>query len=217
MILGMQFCSFPPCPLSNPYIYLSLIVKNAYLLVDYGDYTVNEGITLPPYVQLLSTTNDTAQMHQEFVTVRLNGIDTTNTQKILQSTTSPTHTRLSTADKIKKWIIIGGAILVGVLVILGAVVCLCCFCLRRRGARAQGRRYQPLDEPAPAAASEMHIQENAPPVALPAGYEVEAYHQPTDYQPQYQPPYQAADHHSQLGSQPPQNQYQYQTPYDSHQ
>lgn len=194
-------------------------MKNAYLLVDYGDYTANEGITLPPYVQLLSTTNNTAQMHQEFVSVRLNGIDTTSGQQILQSTYSPTNTKnKSIWDKIKKWVIIG-AIVVGGLVLLG--VGLCVFCLCRRKTRSQGQRYQPLHEPAPAAASEMHLREHAPAAAL-AGYEAEAeayqpQYQSTDYQPQYQPennPYQTADHHSQLAFQSPQNQYQ--TPYDPH-
>jgi hypothetical protein len=197
MILGMQF------------------LKNAYLLVDYGDYTQDEGTTLPPYVQLLSTTNNTAQMHQEFVSVRLNGIDTTSNQKILQSTHSPTRTRIqSTWDKIKKGVIIGLCV-VGGLVLL-CVVGLCVCCLRRRGTRVRGQSYHPLGEPAPVAASEMHLHEHAPPVAL-AADGVEAYppqHQPTDYQPQYPStwnPYQTADHHSQLAFQP-----QYQTPYDPH-
>ena len=210
----MQFCPFPPFSLSNPYIYLppSPIVKNAYLLVDYGDYTADEDTNLPPYVQLLSTTNDTARMHQEFVSVRLNGIDTTNGQKILQSTHSPTRTGIeSTWDKIKKWVIIGAIVASG-LVLLGVGFCVCR--LRRRGTRLQGKRYQPLDEPAPTAASEIHLREHASPVAV-AGYGVEA-NQP-QYQPQCQPasnPCQTVDHHSQLAFQSPQNRYQ--TPYDPH-
>lgn len=197
--------------------FLAPTVKNTYLLVDYGDYTANEDKNLSPYVQLLSTTNDTAVMHQEFVSVRLGGVDTTSGQKILQSTHAPASSgNQSTWDKIKKWVIIGASV-AGALLLLG--IGLCVFCMRRRGTRGQGQRYQQLGAPAPAAASDMHLRENAPHAAM-AAYEVEEYqpqYQSADYQPQYQAatnPYQTAGHHSQLAFQSPPTQYQ--TPYDPH-
>jgi P pilus assembly chaperone PapD len=53
-------------------------VRNTYSLFDYGDWVKeSSNDRQDPYIQLLSVTNKT-QAHQEFVQVRLNGVDTTN-------------------------------------------------------------------------------------------------------------------------------------------
>jgi len=56
-------------------------LTNVYMLIDYGDFVdTSTTTTNNPYVQLLSTT-DPAQAHADFVAVRLNGTDTTGSQK----------------------------------------------------------------------------------------------------------------------------------------
>jgi len=61
MILGMTF------------------LRNAYLLVNYGDFVDGTATKAQPYVQLLSVT-DPAAAHQDFVQTRLGGVDTTGMQ-----------------------------------------------------------------------------------------------------------------------------------------
>ncbi|KAF8158193.1 aspartic peptidase domain-containing protein [Crassisporium funariophilum] len=61
MVLGMAF------------------MRNVYTLFDYGDYIDNSPDLMDPYIQMLSITNMT-EAHQDFVTVRLNGVDTTGTR-----------------------------------------------------------------------------------------------------------------------------------------
>ncbi|PPR00466.1 hypothetical protein CVT24_004527 [Panaeolus cyanescens] len=63
MVLGMAF------------------MRNVYTLFDYGDFVVNSTSLADPYVQLLSIT-DVAEAHQDFVTVRLGGQDTTATRGV---------------------------------------------------------------------------------------------------------------------------------------
>jgi hypothetical protein len=149
MILGMAF------------------LRNVYLLVNYGNFVPNETTTTQPYIQLLSTSNDTSLLHSEFVQVRLNGTDTTGDQQILMSSNTNTGSGSKVhnfLDRSKKYIIIG-AITAGVILLLSVVLCCCC-CRRSRSNSKEltasswvatgGARYQPLDEPAPQAATDIH-------------------------------------------------------------
>ncbi|KAI0045590.1 acid protease, partial [Auriscalpium vulgare] len=48
-------------------------LRNVYLLVNFGDFVDGSTSRADPYVQLLSTTNDTAAAHSDFVNVRIKG------------------------------------------------------------------------------------------------------------------------------------------------
>lgn len=133
-------------------------VRNAYLLINYGDYAKGTSNTADPYIQLLSTTNDTANAHQDFVKLRLGGKDTT---------TNKSNSTSSAKSNVKKIAIIGGAVALGAIALLVGF-CLCC--CRKRGARAPlnqggvmgfgGQSYRPLNDPAPHAAVETHAMPN---------------------------------------------------------
>ncbi|THH20588.1 hypothetical protein EW146_g785 [Bondarzewia mesenterica] len=144
MILGMAF------------------LRNAYLLVNYGDFLEgSNSSTANPYVQILSTTNDTAEAHDDFVQVRLDGVDKTGDQRLSASnTTSPdpsnnngnnTSGSDSFFDRHKTAIIIAASV-AGGLVVLGtlATVALCLGRKRRLASSARPSVYRPLYEPAPA-------------------------------------------------------------------
>ncbi|KAH8998456.1 aspartic peptidase domain-containing protein [Lactarius akahatsu] len=59
-------------------------LRNAYLLINYGDYVDGANTKAQPYVQLLSTTDPTSA-HLDFVNVRLGGTDTTGGQMLSAS------------------------------------------------------------------------------------------------------------------------------------
>ena len=109
IILGMGFSMhqfFFNCR-SNVLIRPLITVRNAYTLFDYGDW-VNESSNDrdDPYIQLLPTTNKTSA-HNDFVQVRLNGVDTTGSasQALLpadQGQKSP----ISEAEKKKMYVTI---------------------------------------------------------------------------------------------------------------
>lgn len=64
---------------------LLLIVRNIYLLVNFGDFVDGRPSSVAdPYIQLLPIT-DVADAHSDFVKIRLDGIDTTATQPHLLS------------------------------------------------------------------------------------------------------------------------------------
>jgi hypothetical protein len=149
MILGMAF------------------LRNVYLLVNYGDFIVGSTSKASPFVQLLSTSNDTATMHQEFVQVRLNGVDTTNTQTLLTPDTSGDLTPSSSSNgdtNMKKILIYAGIGAGGLAVLLLLGFCISSMCRRRsKGSGGilpspwEGRagRYQQLGAPAPSGAPDM--------------------------------------------------------------
>jgi hypothetical protein len=132
-------------------------VRNTYLLINYGDFVNGGTSTAAPFVQLLSTTNDTAAAHQDFVQMRLSGKDTNNGNP-LSSETRP---------NIRKIALIAGAVGVGLLFLL---IGLCICCSRNRSIRKTtttggvmgfgGPTYQPLHDPAPNAAYETHTLPN---------------------------------------------------------
>jgi len=139
-------------------------LRNAYMLANFGDFVQGKsGKTADPYVQLLPLTADLAAAHSDFVNVRLNGSDTTGGQILLDNVTAsgppdPTFSSDSNSgfvgffDK-HKWIIIGAAIGVGVL-LLALLVALCCCCGGRKkkwmkGVPVGNGAYRQLHEPAP--------------------------------------------------------------------
>src|ERR1700733_5129323 len=82
MILGMAFCELSL--LFSFLLYLMICqVRNAYMLIDFGNDFAAElngtkvlnGVdnAAAAFIQLLSTSNDTAQLHAEFVKARLSG------------------------------------------------------------------------------------------------------------------------------------------------
>ncbi|KAH9080403.1 aspartic peptidase domain-containing protein [Lactarius deliciosus] len=81
-------------------------LRNAYLLINYGDYVDGANTKAQPYVQLLSTTDPTSA-HLDFVNVRLGGADTTGGQML--SASNPDN-----VDDIDKPFLIGTVFLVAI-------------------------------------------------------------------------------------------------------
>lgn len=183
-------------------------MRNVYLYVNYGDYALYSNDTSPsrkanPYVQLLSTSNNTAELHAEFVKVRMNGTDVSASQghgaagaaEGLSSSSSKSVSSKSSFSKPKigapsssngnghrlsKGVIIG--IVVAVVVVLLLIVAF--YVVKRR----TSSKYQTLDAPAPGAATDTHTATHpgfVPPVST--GYNPPP--PPTEYNPtEYQPP-----------------------------
>lgn len=134
-------------------------MRNAYLLVNFGDFVDGTSNTATPYVQLLSTSNDTAKVHTDFVNVRLGGKDSTvnlndgthNTSSS-SSSSSPKNWWSNLSSTTKK-IIIGAA--AGAVLLLVLLVGFCCCCRGKKGRAGAGtmgfggQSYKQLNEPAP--------------------------------------------------------------------
>lgn len=127
-------------------------LRNAYILINFGDFVQGQtNKVADPYVQLLPLT-DISEAHADFVTVRLNGFDTTGGQTLLNNVTpsgppdpvdtSSQDNKFTTWAKKNKWILIGVGIGVGVLLIIAIVACV----IRSNRRKT---RYRPLHEPAP--------------------------------------------------------------------
>lgn len=81
-------------------------MRNAYLLINYGNYADGAKTKTAPYAQLLSITDPTVA-HQDFVNTRLEGIDMTGVQKSDATTpVSKTDNVTSTFDRQRKLITI---------------------------------------------------------------------------------------------------------------
>jgi len=164
-------------------------LRNAYILVDFGDFVQGATSIADPYIQLLSTTNNSAAVHQDFVNVRLGGKDSTTDENSNNASSS------STSSNTKRIIIIAGAAGLGLLIlVLG--LCFCCF--RKRGARRMptgsvlgmgGQTYQPLQDPAPNAAYETHALPNLNYNGAQYGQGPPTYGGQQSYNPPPQPPY----------------------------
>lgn len=177
----MAFCKYDfGIMLFPPLLTTLLTVRNVYLLVNYGNFVPDELTITKPFIQLLSTSNETSLLHSEFVQVRLNGMDTTATQQILVGSGSDIErTGTSFWTKSKIYIIVGAAVGVGLLIVS---LILCCLCRCKSLGRSRGnsttlwntrsaKEYQPLNLPAPAAATDLH--------AAPSDYAPStAYHPP---------------------------------------
>ncbi|KAF9652956.1 acid protease [Thelephora ganbajun] len=155
---GTQLCigSFQPRVINDDNYDMILgmsFLRNVYMLVNFGDFIDGkEGKTADPYVQLLPTTSDTTEAHNDFVQVRLKGVDSTKDQSLLDTFTpsGPPDVKKTNSnnafpdwlDKNKVILIAVGASLGGVLLILFAVLC---FCRRTNGG------YQRMHDPVPSA------------------------------------------------------------------
>jgi hypothetical protein len=155
-------------------------LRNSYLLVNFGDFIEGKtDTTADPYIQLLSTTNNSADAHNDFITFRLNG----SGSAVQGSSVSHSGNSHSVSHSRLYYIIAAAVIGVGVLSFL--TVCACFIkkrnTTRRTAAKAWGS-YAPLSAPAPAPAVEMQMQ---PP-------NKGAWNQP--YGPMYNQPYQPPTH-----------------------
>lgn len=116
-------------------------MRNVYLSINFGDFVDGKlDQTADPYVQLLSITNDSTAVHNDFLKVRGSS-----------RSWDPSETLL---DRIKKHlvVVIVVAVAAGLLVIGGIAFC----CLRNRKIRRTPAgfmnfqsSYQPLHDPAP--------------------------------------------------------------------
>lgn len=116
-------------------------MRNVYLYINFGDFVdgkINK--TADPYIQLLSTTNDTSEAHSDFVKVR--------------GSSKSWNPSGSVLDRIRAHLplVIGLSVAAGVLLIAAIAFC----CLRNRkmrrtpaGFMSFQSSYQPLHEPAP--------------------------------------------------------------------
>ena len=138
-------------------------VRNAYLLVNYGNF-VDGGLNRGnPYIQLLSVTDPTAA-HADFVNVRLNGTEKpapTQIDDALRTKLRPTvdlsqpnNSHANGSFMKEKIPIIIVSSIGGALILIGLIVAYCLrdrFAKRRRGGLANtDQSYQRLSVPAPA-------------------------------------------------------------------
>lgn len=164
MILGMAF------------------LRNVYILINFGDFVDDSAAAVAdPYIQLLPTTNDTAEAHNDFVRVRLN-----------REANPSNDTRRAPWRTILLAI---GLALLALAFILGVIS----YIRRRRAARApvaarvggffnNQNTYAPLGTPAPPMAMEVV---SGPPPPGPPGYNAGQYYNPYDapHQAPYGRPY----------------------------
>lgn len=134
-------------------------MRNAYLVVNFGDFLDGNTTTKAPgYTQLLSTTN-ASQAHADFVKIRLSG----SLPSTHASGSAASSGKGGVSSTFKRIAIVAG--IVGGIVLL-LTVGFCCWCFRkRRGGASKGfaGSYRPLDEPAPGAAVDVHAQEKFTP------------------------------------------------------
>ncbi|RDX50356.1 aspartic peptidase A1 [Lentinus brumalis] len=116
-------------------------MRNAYTLLDYGNFMENVANDLgDPFVQLLPVT-DVAAARQDFVKVRLNGADTTNdSSHALLPADQMRHSPISEAEKKKqyeemvlsRWPYIFVGCLAFVLLVAGLIIWRCCVHRRKK-------------------------------------------------------------------------------------
>lgn len=120
----------------------AVAVRNVYMLINFGDFVDGKlNQTADPFIQLLSTTNDTSETHSDFVKVR-------------GSTQSWNPDGNSLAARIRAHLpLVIGVSVGGAILILGTIA-FCC--LRNRKIRRTPAgfmnfqsSYQPIHEPAP--------------------------------------------------------------------
>ena len=120
MILGMIFCKYGCLFTSTVVLSSPATVRNAYLLINYGDFVDGTTTKASPYVQLLSVT-DPATAHQDFVTTRLGGVDTTGMQVFTAGPGSSPNDVSSSGGQQRSMLVIYIAISVSILLIFSAV------------------------------------------------------------------------------------------------
>jgi hypothetical protein len=142
MVLGMAFRKSIRRDGTGATTHVLPSVRNAYLLVNFGDFVDGKlNQTADPFVQLLATTNDTAEAHSDFVKVRGSS-----------QSWNPSGGSLAARIRAHLPLVIGVA--VGVAVLLLAAVAFCCLRNRKMRRTPAGfmnfqSSYQPLHEPAP--------------------------------------------------------------------
>ncbi|KAL6308357.1 acid protease [Sparassis latifolia] len=143
-------------------IFGTAFLRNVYVLVNFGDYVDGDTSNrAAPYLQLISTSNDTAQIHQDFVSLR-GAAAWTPTYNGTQSSSSNSNTSSVTSwVKSHLGLVIGLSAGVG-LILLGIILACCTRGRRRRGSAPMGfmsggQRYQPLHDPAPPQAYDLHL------------------------------------------------------------
>jgi len=141
-------------------------VRNFYTLFDYGNFVPNTTNDRgDPYIQLLSVT-DVAAARADFIKVRLNGTDTTNSEsQALLPASQQSHSPVSAAEKkqhmegavARNWPYILVGCIVFVLGCMGFSLYACCYRKRRSNRRLKNPRlfnqnpYRSIHEPAPPA------------------------------------------------------------------
>ncbi|KAI1794874.1 acid protease [Ganoderma leucocontextum] len=190
------FGAFQPMVAQNDATYDAIFgmafLRNTYTSINFGDFVEGStNTTADPYVQLLATTNNTAEAHSDFLRVRGN------------SPWTPSDASFGERIRAHLPLVIGLAIGAGLLFLGGLLLCCAACRRRRRGAAGKagvgmpffqaGQTYQPLHEPAPEAYN-MHAVggqggygygQQPPAAAQPAGYQPQGGYQP---QSGYQPP-----------------------------
>ncbi|TFY58045.1 hypothetical protein EVJ58_g6658 [Rhodofomes roseus] len=114
-------------------------LRNVYMLIDYGDFADNATTRADPYIQLLSVSNDSTALHSDFVAIRGS------------ASWNPTSESTSTWVKDHLKLIIPLSI-AGALLLIGLALAAVGMCRRRRATR-----YQPLSDPAPQEAHDLHL------------------------------------------------------------
>ena len=122
-------------------------VRNAYMLVNFGDFIDGkEDKIADPYVQLLPTTDDISEAHKDFVTVRLESVDSTQDQTFLDTfnPSGPPDVHKSNSDGFSGWLDRHKTVLIAVGASVGGVLLLTffalCFCRRRANVREKDGR-----------------------------------------------------------------------------
>lgn len=117
-------------------------MRNVYAVLNYGDWA-DDDTDSDPFLQLLSTTNVVAA-HNDFVQVRMGGVDTTaSSQWALLPASEEVHSPVSEEEKKKeyqemilsRWPYIFVGCLVFVLLVAGFVIWRCCC---RKGRKNRG-------------------------------------------------------------------------------
>lgn len=120
-------------------------MRNAYTLLDFGDWIVKSNDRSNPYIQLASVTN-VEQAYNDFVQVRLGGLDTTSDAKwSLLPVDQMQHSPVSDEEKKKKyqemvlsrWPYILTGCLVFVLLLIGLCIWRCC--CRKGGSKKKSK------------------------------------------------------------------------------
>lgn len=133
-------------------------MRNAYLLIDFGDFVDGSNSSVKnPYIQLLPTTDKTTA-HRDFVNARLGGVDTTSSQPAFLPVSQESHSAdgnstASGADENlaaisedddsddhfyqQTWFIVMVSVMGGLLAVGLAALLLSCFRRRRSNVRSE--------------------------------------------------------------------------------
>ena len=180
MILGMNFRKTPHCSFPCDCL-CTCLVRNAYTLLDYGDWTGSNSRGVP-YIQLMSITNS-QQAQQDFMKVRLNGQNTlSDPQWALLPASQEQHSPVSEAEKkrlyqeliLSRWPDILIVCFVLILIIIGLCIWKCC-CRRGKDGRRRcicccrrNKKHSStiLDKTIPALPSTIHDLEDEKPKSV---------------------------------------------------